>query len=202
MFKNLFKKKEIINHKEQLAEWEKNGRPFPPPHIIKQMAIEEYKNKFHIEILVETGTYLGEMVEAQLNNFSRIISIELSKKFYKRAKQKFKNNPKVELLQGDSGKKLNEVVPLLNGPALFWLDGHYSGGITAKGEKECPVPEELNTILKSPLPHIILIDDARLFNGTHDYPTIEQIKEIIRSNNRQYMVEIKDDIIRLTPSHI
>jgi hypothetical protein len=202
MFKNLFKKKEIINYKDQLTEWERNGRPFPPPHIIKQMAIEEYKNKFHIEILVETGTYLGEMVEAQLNNFSRIISIELSKKIYKRAKQKFKNDPKVELLQGDSGKKLNEVVPLLKKPALFWLDGHYSHGMTAKGEKECPVPEELNTILKSSLPHIILIDDARLFNGTHDYPTIEQISEIIRSNNRQYLVEIKEDIIRLTPSHI
>ena len=202
MFKNLFKKKEIINYKEQLAEWERNGRPFPPPHIIKQMAIEEYKNKFHTEILVETGTYLGEMVEAQLNNFSKIISIELSKEFYKKAKQKFKNNSKVEILQGDSGKKLNEVVPLLNRPALFWLDGHYSHGKTAKGEKECPVPEELKAILKSSLPHIILIDDAQLFNGTHDYPTIEQVEEIIKSNNRQYLVEIKDDIIRLTPSHI
>ena len=201
MFKNLFRKKEIINHKEQLAEWEKNGKPLPPPHIVKQMAIEDYKNKFHTEILVETGTYLGEMVEAQLNNFSRIISIELSKEFYKRAKQKFRNNPKVELLQGDSGKKLNEVVPLLNGPALFWLDGHYSGGKTAKADKNCPVPEELHIILRNNWSHIILVDDARLFDGTDDYPGISQIKEIIVSNKRDYTLEIKDDIIRLTPSH-
>jgi len=202
MFKNLFKKKEIINHKEQLAEWEKNGKPLPPPHIVKQMAIEEYRTKFPTEILVETGTYLGEMVEAQRDHFKKIYSIELSKKLFNRARKRFKDHLHVKILQGDSGTVLNTLINEIGTPALFWLDGHYSEGITAKGEKECPVPEELNAILKSSLPHIILIDDAQLFNGTHDYPTIEQIIEIIRSNNRQYLVEIKDDIIRLTPSPI
>jgi hypothetical protein len=202
MFKNLFKKKEIINHKEQLAEWERNGRPFPPPHIVKQMAIEEYKNKFHTEILVETGTYLGDMVEAQRDHFKKIYSVELSQKLFHKAQKRFKDHLHVKILHGDSGTVLNNLMTEIDKPALFWLDGHYSGGITAKGEKECPVPEELNTILKSSLSHIILIDDARLFNGTQDYPTIEQIEEIIRSNNGQYLVEIKDDIIRLTPSHI
>jgi len=202
MFKNLFKKKEIINHKEQLAEWERNGKPLPPPHIVKQMAIEEYLRKFHTEILVETGTYLGDMVEAQRDHFKKIYSIELSKKLFNRAQKRFKKNLHIKILHGDSGIVLNKLMNEIDKPALFWLDGHYSEGITAKGEKECPVPEELKAILKSSLPHIILIDDAQLFNGTHDYPTVEQIEEIIRSNNRKYLVEIKDDIIRLTPSHI
>ena len=202
MFKNLFKKKEIINHKEQLAEWEKNGKPLPPPHIVKQMAIEEYRKKFHTEILVETGTYLGDMVEAQRDHFKKIYSIELSEKLFNKAQKRFKDHSHVKILHGDSGTVLNKLMNEVDKPALFWLDGHYSGGITAKGEKECPVPEELSTILKSSFPHLILIDDARLFNGNNDYPTIEQILEIIKSNNRQYVVEIKDDIIRLTPSHI
>lgn len=201
MFKKFFRKKEVVDHKEQLDQWQKNGRPSPPPHIVKQMAIEDYRVKYNCRILIETGTYLGEMVEAQLKRFSRIISIELSELFYKKAKQKFKFNPNIELLHGDSGKKLSEVVPLLTEPALFWLDGHYSGGKTARAEKDCPVPEELNIILKSTLPHVILIDDARLFNGTNDYPDIAHIKEIIRSNHRNYSVEIKDDIIRLTTPH-
>jgi len=200
MFKNIFRKKEVADHNMQLAEWEKTGRPAPPPHIVKQMTIKEYSQKFNTSILVETGTYLGEMVDAQLANFSRIISIELSKEFYKRAKQKFRNNAHVELLQGDSGKKLGEVVPSLREPALFWLDGHYSGGKTARGEKDCPVPEELNIILKSNLPHVILIDDARLFDGTRDYPDITRVKEIIQAGNHDYTLETKDDIIRLTPS--
>ena len=201
MFKRFFRQKKVVDHKEQLAQWQKNGRPSPPPHIVKQMAIDDYRIKYNYRILVETGTYLGEMVEAQLKRFSRIISIELSEDFYKKAKQKFKFNPNIELLQGDSGKKLAEVVPLLTEPVLFWLDGHYSGGKTARAEKDCPVPEELNIILKSTLPHVILIDDARLFNGTNDYPDIFQIKDIIRYNQRDYSLEIKDDIIRLTPLH-
>ena len=116
------------------------------------------------------------MVEAQRNHFEKIYSIELSEKLFNRAKKRFKDYSHITILHGDSGIVLNKLIPEIDKPALFWLDGHYSGGITAKGEKECPVPEELKTILKSSLPHIILIDDARLFNGTHDYPTIEQIK--------------------------
>jgi len=202
MFKNIFKKKNTITHEEQLAQWEKNGRPLPPPHIVKQMAIEEYLRKFHTEILVETGTYLGDMVEAQRNHFKKIYSIELSEKLYNKAQKRFNDHLHIKILHGDSGAVLNKLMTVIEKPALFWLDGHYSGGITAKGKKECPVPEELETILKSPLQHIILIDDARLFNGTHDYPTIGQIDEIIKVNNRQYSIEIKDDIIRLTPSYI
>jgi hypothetical protein len=202
MFKNLFRKKVIIDHKEQLAEWEKNGKPLPPPHIVKQMAIEEYRKKFHTEILVETGTYLGEMVEAQRDHFKKIYSIELSEKLFNKAQKRFKAHLHINILHGDSGIVLNKLMNEIDKPALFWLDGHYSHGMTAKGEKECPVPENLTLSSKVPLPHIILIDDARLFNGTHDYPTIEQIEEIIRSNKQQYLVEIKDDIIRLTPSPI
>ena len=197
MFKNIFKKKEVIDHEEQFAEWERNGRPLPPPHIVKQMAIEEFRNKFQTKILVETGTYLGDMVEAQRAHFEKIYSIELSEKLFNRAKKRFKNYSHITILQGDSGIVLNKLIPGIDQPALFWLDGHYSGGITAKAEKECPVREELETILKSSLPHIILIDDARLFNGTQDYPTTEEIKSIIEKSGNSYSLEVKDDIIRI-----
>jgi hypothetical protein len=201
MFKNIFRKKEMINHEEALADWEKNGRPVPPPHIVKQRTIEEFTKKFHTAILVETGTFLGEMVEAQRGNFQKIYSIELSEKLFLKAKKRFRDHPHIKILYGDSGIVLSKVMPEIEKPALFWLDGHYSEGITAKGTKNCPVPEELEIILKSPLPHVILIDDARLFNGTNDYPTVGQIEEIVRSNNRRYFIETKNDIIQLTPSY-
>ena len=198
MFKNLFRKKEVINHEEQLAEWEKNGRPLPPPHIVKQLAIDECRKKFNLEVLVETGTYLGDMVEAQNKNFKKIFSIELSEKLFARAKKRFKKFDHITILHGDSGTVLNKLVPGIGQPALFWLDGHYSGGMTALGSKECPVPEELNAILKSNLGHVILIDDARLFNGTNDYPTIDEIKKILQASGRSFDIEIKDDIICIT----
>ncbi len=198
MFKNIFKKKTVINHEEQLADWDKKGRPLPPPHIVKQMVIDEYRKKFNLEILVETGTYLGDMVEAQRNNFKKIYSIELSERLFTRAKKKFKGFPHITILQGDSGDVLNKLVVEIDRPALFWLDGHYSGGITAHGSKECPVPEELNAILNSKIDHVILIDDARLFNGTHDYPTIEEMKRLAAVREKKFKLETKDDIIRFT----
>lgn len=201
MLKKLFKKPAtiIIDHEEQLAEWEKNGRPSPPPHIVKQMAIEECQKKFDLKILVETGTYLGDMVEAQRNRFEKIYSVELSKKLFQRATKRFKPYSHITILNGDSGIVLNKLLSGIDKPALFWLDGHYSEGITAKGTKECPVVEELEAILKSDLYHIILVDDARLFNGTRDYPTLDEIKQIFKKNNRVYSLTVKDDIIRLIP---
>jgi len=199
MFKNIFKKEPVINHEEQLAEWEKNGRPSPPPHIVKQIAIEEYRKKFETKILVETGTYLGDMVEAKRDHFENIYSIELSEKLFQKATKKFKTYPHIKILHGDSGIVLNKLIQAIDKPALFWLDGHYSGGITAKGAKECPIPEELEAILKSNLRHVILIDDARLFDGTHDYPILDEIKQLFEKNGRHYSLTVKDDIIRLVP---
>ena len=198
MFKNLFKKKEIINHKEQLAEWEKNGKPLPPPHIVKQMAIEEYRNKFHAEIFVETGTYLGDMVEAQRDHFKKIYSIELSEKLFNKAQKRFKDHSHVKILHGDSGTVLNKLMNEVDKPALFWLDGHYSGGITAKGEKETPIEKELEIILQAGPKHIVLIDDARLFIGKMDYPSMAALKKKVQLLRPGSSIEVKRDIIRIT----
>jgi hypothetical protein len=51
-------------------------------------------------------------------------------------------------VQGDSGKELPKIVTQLDTPAIFWLDGHYSAGITAKGDTECPIFEELEAIFE------------------------------------------------------
>ena len=83
------KMKQYDYHKIQLREWENAGKPVPPPHIVKQQVIIEFQKKYQCETLVETGTYLGEMVDAQLNNFNRIYSIELGEDLWKAAVKKF-----------------------------------------------------------------------------------------------------------------
>ncbi len=185
--------------KKQYDRWIQSGKPVPPPHMVKQLAIKDAQQKYNCKVLVETGTYLGDMVEAQKNNFSRIITIELSIPLYEKAKRRFRRDQNVTLIQGDSGKVLNEVVKDLNERAVFWLDGHYSSGITAKGDKVSPVYEELEILLNSQIKnHIILIDDARLFKGMGDYPAIEEVTGFVQSKNSSYRFEIKDDIIRFT----
>lgn len=183
--------------KKQFESWQKSGCPVPPPHIVKQSIIGEYQQKYGYTILVETGTYSGDMVEAQKTRFKKIISIELGIDLYEKARKRFNNDKNVVIVQGDSGKVLPQLLKDINEPIIFWLDGHYSAGITAKGDKECPVFEELAAIFNNnKFNHIVLIDDARCFNGTGDYPAIESLTEYIINKNEKYKVEIKHDIIR------
>jgi hypothetical protein len=193
---NVLKKK----HQElQYDKWKKEGCPAPPPHLVKQLTIREYQQKYQVKTLVETGTYMGDMVEAQKKNFARIISIELGAALAEKAKKRFKNNNNVKIVIGDSGKALPGIMADINEPAIFWLDGHFSSGITAKGETECPIYEELDAIFNGKnLEHILLIDDARCFNGEGDYPAIETLTNYVKSKNANYTVEVKDDIMRYT----
>jgi hypothetical protein len=180
-------------------EWKRNGCPAPPPHIVKQKTIKEYQEKFKYSVLVETGTALGEMVDAQKDNFKKIYSIELGVELFEKAKKRFKNDKNITIVQGDSGKVLPNVLSEINEPAIFWLDGHYSAGVTAKGDTDCPIFDELESIFNSKkFNHVLLIDDARLFNGHGDYPSIEKLTEFIKNRNSNYQLEVKDDIIRYT----
>lgn len=183
--------------KKQLRAWQKNGCPVPPPHIVKQITIAAYQQKFGYTTFVETGTFMGDMVQAQKKNFKQIISIELGNELYKKAKKRFINDTNVSIVLGDSGKMLPSILKDINNPAIFWLDGHYSEGITAKGSTDCPIFEELDAILDNKrMNHILLIDDARCFNGISDYPSIEKISTYISSKNVAFKVEVKDDTIR------
>jgi hypothetical protein len=180
--------------------WLEQGKPLPVPHVAKQKTIREYRDLYKIDTLVETGTYLGDMVAAQLPFFSHIISIELSEELYKRAQIRFRRNKAVKLHQGDSGKVLHKVAPALQSPAIFWLDGHYSAGITAKGDLICPIYAELDAIFRSDVPHVLLIDDAQDFTGAHDYPTLEELTAYIKQRKPSYKVEVRDYVIRVTPA--
>jgi len=90
------------------------------------------------------------------------------------------------------------VIAAIDEPTTFWLDAHYSGGITAKGEKDTPVMEELYAILNQ-FKHrcVILIDDARCFNGKDDYPTIEEVRGFIFGKQHDWVFEVRNDIIRI-----
>lgn len=178
--------------------WHILGRKVPPPHIVKQQAIKNYKKKFNTEILIESGTYLGDMVYALRDNFRTVYSIELSDHYYKIALARFKKNKNIKLIKGDSGKKIKEIIEQINQPALFWLDGHYSSGKTAKEDSNTPIIKELTAILKHKIKsHVILIDDARHFTGKNDYPKINYLRKMLKKSN--YELKIKDDIIRIVP---
>jgi len=184
--------------RKELLCWKKKGRPLPPPHLYKQRTVKEYAKVFSIMTFIETGTYEGAMVEATKTIFNKIYSIELDMTLYKNAKQRFSRFKNITIIQGDSRKVLPKLLKSIESPCLFWLDAHYSGGITAKGELETPIIQELQCILNHPIKkHVILIDDARYFVGQNDYPTTEELKKFVLTINPNLVFEIENDIIRI-----
>lgn len=183
------------NNKIQLARWNKNGQPLPVPHAIKQNIINKYRNKHSINTLVESGTYWGDMVWAQRNNFEKIYSIELSKELVLFNRKRFKKYPNIEIILGDSGKILPTLIKELDEKTLFWLDGHYSGEDSARGDKDCPVAEEVKAILSTEIEHVIVMSDARCFTGQRDFPTLEGISSYITNTYPQSLIRTENDCI-------
>ena len=189
--------------RQEIAEWEKNGKPLPPPHIIKQRTILDFAKRHDVRILVETGTYFGDMVEAMKDKFDRVYSIELSKELHQKATQRFANDENVELIQGDSGIELEKLMSRIDQTAIFWLDGHYSAGVTAMGEQATPIFKELTHIFADDKrEHIIIIDDARCFGTDPDYPSLESLSEFVLAKIPNAAIEVDNDSIRIIPQNL
>jgi len=184
----------------QLAEWLKANKATPAPHIVKERALIEHAERYLPRILVETGTFRGDMLYFLRNRFQTLFSIELQPEYYQRAVRRFRKYPQIRLVQGDSGERLGKVIGEIREPCLFWLDGHFSGSSTAQSVRDTPIVEELTAIAAHPVKtHVILIDDAECFDGSHDYPTIEGVRLMVKERFPNHSFEVRDSIIRILP---
>jgi len=174
-------------------------RTIPPPEAYKRKVVKDHALAYGANVLIETGTFYGDMLHACRKSFRQIFSIELHEGLAALARHRFRRQPHIHLFLGDSSKVLPEILAGIDEPAVFWLDGHYSGGGTAKGDRDTPIEEELAAIGRHPVKsHVILIDDARDF-GKGDYPAADTLIRILKSYFPLSMVEIQDDILRCTP---
>lgn len=187
-----------IKQNIDLMKWKFSGRPLPLPTLLKQNVIIEYARRYTLDILVETGTYLGDTVYATMGFFTKTISIELDRDLFEAANRRFSKYPHVTILWGDSESAMYRLLPDIRQTCLFWLDAHYSGGLTARGVSESPIIQELSLIFDRGVSgDVVLIDDARCFTGLCSYPTIEYLKEFVSKKRPDWQVNVKDDIIRL-----
>ena len=181
-----------------------------PDYAVKRKTIIDLSKQYQCtEVFIETGTYMGDTVEYLKNDFKRLFSIELNEDLAAKAAKRFSNESKIKIVQGDSATQLASILSSINSPVSFWLDGHYSSEfqlgneyiVTGKGEKDTPIMEELLQIAQNPgKNHVILIDDARLFNGNDDYPTKHQVREFVKLKMPGHKLSIKNDIIRILPT--
>lgn len=187
-----------IKQEIKLRQWLSAGRTIPPPHFFKTKIIKKYAGRFKIDVFIETGTYQGDTISAVKSCFKEIFSIELDEVLFEKAKNKFAKERRIHILKGDSRKELYDILNRINKPCLFWLDAHYSGGITAGKEEGAPIVEELKCIFAHPVKkHVILIDDARDFKESKGYPSIKKLRNFTLENMPEASFEIKDDIIRI-----
>lgn len=173
------------------------------PPLLKRAFLRGIAKSEAARNFVETGTYLGDTSWEYRNEFSRIDSIEVEPYLYKQAVARFKGLSHVTIHFGDSGTVLPSLVPTLRGKTLYWLDGHYSAGITGSSESHCPVVAELDAIFTlSKDPFVIVIDDARCFGTDPAYPTVAAVaSQVTTLSHARAAVSVENDmiIIRFPP---
>jgi len=175
--------------------------PLPASAQDKQALIVRFGCQRGLKNFIETGTFQGDMVEAQRENFHKIVTIELSDALYEAAKRRFAGYDHVHVLHGDSGALLLEAIHLIEGPALYWLDAHYSRGVTARGDQKAPILKELSIIAARGQPDdVILIDDARLFGMRLGYPRLATVRKFAAWEWPSHSFHVESDIICIVPS--
>lgn len=188
-----------LGHYPDYLYWHLRGKPIRSPHLLKQRTVREYAEKYGLKILIETGTYYGEMIYAMKGRFDRIYSIEFDPALARQAIRNFARYPNIQILEGDSQQVLPALLKPLAQAALFWLDaGYYSWAGLENDKRRLSV--ELESILRHPMNgHVILMDDARGLNGQNGALTVSELKSRIESEFPGRSMEVKYDILRITP---
>lgn len=179
----------------------RDGQKLPLPYLLKRGIIARMAVRSGAKVLVETGTYMGDTPWQLRELFERIWTVEVHPPLAALARDRFKNMSHVTVIEADSRHALKEIVPQLDKPVLYWLDGHYSGGITGMGEAVCPIFAELDTVFaETKVPFVILIDDARLFGQEDGYPTLTELNEYFQRLPQRPQVWMEIDIIFVIPA--
>ena len=137
-------------------------------------------------------------------------TIELSDELYRKALKRFERDINIQVYHGDSSRVLPDLLHKLRGRPLFWLDGHYSEDITAKGDENTPIIKELRAIKDAQVANaVILIDDLRYFDTLWDfipadsaargYPSIGTICNAIREIDESYLFAVIGDVFMAYP---
>jgi len=140
---------------------------------LRNFNLNNFIETYNIEFLVETGTYYGDGVDyANSFNFKHIYSFEIYEPIFNAAKDRFKNNNNITILNKNSSTHLKDIDKDIQKNTLFFLDAHFPGsdaGLeTYVNQKDkntnLPLKSELEYILtRSNFHDVIIIDDMRLF---------------------------------------
>ena len=147
---------------------------------------------------METGTYTGEMVHAMSGHVDRIISIEVAPALHAQGRQAFRRPAAHSTAARRQRRAAAERARIAR------RDPRSSGWtVTTWVEKadeardDTPIMAELTALVAHPVRgHVVLIDDARLFDGTGGYPRLDELTAWVKARRPGTQVSVDGDIIR------
>lgn len=195
-YRHIKDKRNLLRREGRYLDAILRGEYALPPQSVKLAIIQQCIPNHRPRVFIETGTYRGDTVAAIKDMYASVISIEIDEALYKMACVRFAADKNVKIVHGDCARELPVILATLYEPAVFWLDGHYSGGETGKGEIEDPILISLSQIAALPAQeHVIFVDDARTFDGREGRPDISDIFNSIKKINSRYILRVQNDII-------
>jgi len=177
-------------------------------HGLDLNLVRALRKRLPLRVFVETGTFEGGTAIAVAPYFERVLTIELAPALFQAATLRLAGMPSVEVAHGASPRVLhNRAEHLRTQSVLYWLDAHWSGGVTAGLEHECPVLDELEALSELNGQSAVLIDDARLFlappPAPHDpahWPGLLQLAGGLQRLSSGHGLWVINDVIVFAPS--
>ncbi len=173
----------------------------PPRHVMVALA-----RQFGLREFVETGTHMGETAAWASGFFDHVFTVENSEVLYRETSKRLAGMRNMTFLHGSSPDVLPEVLSALRGPAVFWLDAHWCGGVTAGADRECPLLEEIEMLNATNEDHFLFIDDARLFttappeeHSVEAWPSFPSVLDALRAGRGKRYTIVQDDVIVSVP---
>lgn len=142
----------------------------------------EVLRKYLSPVFVETGSHQGDGIQQAIEaGFERIYSIEIHWPNVEYCIGRFKNNPEVTIIHGDSSKVLCPLIKDINKKITFLLDAHMSGDGTSFSQTSyIPIIDEICQIQRHHIKnHIVIVDDRRLL-GTPEFLNLPE-KDVLNA---------------------
>jgi hypothetical protein len=171
---------------------------------INKPLIEQLAKQFNIQNFIETGTYLGGTSSWAAGVFNEVHTIEIGEELFQETSNKFKHLKNLHFHLGDSKDVLPKIIPVIQGSAVFWLDGHWCGRNTGGKYNECPIMDELAQAVQVK-DSVILIDDLRYFLGPNpydhgeNYPTVDSVMRYLMQALPTNFITLHDDTLICAP---
>jgi hypothetical protein len=184
----------VLNDANLYEEWADREFAAPSPQVVKQKVL--LRNGLRDATWVETGTYLGDTTELLSKVAKMVYSIEPEPTLFSKAEQKFRNTSNVKIIKGLSEDVFPKLLSTISGDVCFWLDGHFSAGITFKGPQDTPIVDELAVIglnITRASKIVVMVDDVRCFDPKNPeysaYPSVDLLVDWARKHKLTWHIE-------------